>query len=130
MIRIAPNHNRGQLMSNAERPMDHVPTEDGVARDGTSDLEKNVKSKSTWLRLLYMIVMGVAWCIAVFITSAIVVVNFFYVLFTGSTNGKLTEFGQALASYLYQIVRFMTFNTDVRPFPMDEEWPSGKKEDA
>ena len=108
--------------------MDHAPADDGVAHEEQSDLEKNFKSKSTWLRLLYMIVMAIAWSVAVFITSAVVVVNFFYVLFTGKTNTSLTDFGQSLASYLYQIVRFMTFNTDVRPFPMDEAWPSSKEE--
>lgn len=115
-------------MTNAEQPIDHVSTDDGVAREEPSDLEKNVRSKSTWLRLVFMIVMGIAWSIAVFITSAVVVVNFFYVLLTGKTNGRLTEFGQSLASYLYQIVRFMTFNTDRRPFPFDAEWPSSKEE--
>ena len=113
-------------MTNAEQPMDHVPSEDGVAREEPSDLEKNVRSKNTWLRLLFMIVMAVAWSIAVFIASVVVVVNFLYVLFTGKTNAGLTGLGQSLATYLYQIVRFMTFNTETRPFPMDEAWPDQK----
>ncbi len=116
-------------MTNAEQPMDHVPSDDGVAREEPSDLEKNVRSKNTWLRLLSMIVMAVGWSIAVFITVAVVVINFLYVLFTGKTNSRLTGLGQSLASYLYQIVRFMTFNTDTRPFPMDEEWPDQKASD-
>ena len=116
-------------MTNADQPMDHVPTDDGVAREETSDLEKNVKKKSTWLRLVFMIAMGIAWSIAGFVTSVVIVANFLYVLFTGKTNDKLTEFGQSLATYLYQIVRFMTFNTETRPFPVDAEWPSAKEED-
>lgn len=115
-------------MTNAEQPMDHVQPEDGVAREHKSELEKNVRSRSTWIRLLYMIVMAIAWSIAVLVTSAVVVLNFLYVLLTGKTNSRLTEFGQSLASYLYQIVRFMTYNTDTRPFPIDSEWPSSKEE--
>ncbi len=115
-------------MTNAEQPIDHVQPDDGVAREHQSDLEKNVRSKSTWIRLLYMIVMAIAWSIAVLVTSAVVGLNFLYVLLTGKTNSRLTEFGQSLASYLYQIVRFMTFNTDTRPFPIDSEWPSTKEE--
>jgi uncharacterized protein YqhQ len=110
-------------MTNAEQPMDHAQPDDGVAREQKSDLEKNVRSKTTWIRLVYMIVMAIAWSVAVFVTSAVVILNFFYVLLTGKTNSNLTEFGQSLASYLYQIVRFMTFNTDTRPFPIDEKWP-------
>ena len=116
-------------MSEADQPMDHVPTDDGTAHEEPSNLEKNVREKNTWLRLLFMIVMTVAWSIAVFITCAVVVVNFFYVLLTGKTNSRLTEFGQSLSTYLYQIVRFMTFNTESRPFPMDEEWPDQKAGD-
>ena len=116
-------------MTNAEQPMDHVPPDDGVAHSEPSDLEKNVKTKSTWLRLLFMVVIGVTWSIAAFVTGAVIIVNFFYVLFTGKTNNKLTEFGQSLAIYLYQVARFMTFNTETRPFPIDEDWPAGKEED-
>ena len=116
-------------MTNAEQPMDHVPPDDGVAHSESSDLGKNVKTKSTWLRLLFMVVIGVTWSIAVFVTGAVIIVNFFYVLFTGKTNNKLTEFGQSLATYLYQVARFMTFNTETRPFPIDEDWPAGKEED-
>ncbi len=116
-------------MTNAERPMDHETPDDGTARAEQNDLEKNIKEKSTWMRLLFMIVMGVAGSITVMITGAVVLLNFFYVLFTGKTNSKLTEFGQALASYLYQIVRFMTYNTETRPFPVDAEWPSSVQEE-
>lgn len=115
-------------MTNAEQPMDHVPPDEGVAHSEPTDLEKNVKTKSTWLRLLFMLVIAIIWSIAVFVTSAVVVVNFFYVLFTGKTNNRLTEFGQSLAIYLYEIARFMTFNSETRPFPIDAEWPSGKKD--
>ena len=116
-------------MTNAEQPMDHVPPDDCVAHSEPSDLEKNVKTKSTWLRLLFMVVIGVTWSIAVFVTGAVIIVNFFYVLFTGKSNNKLTEFGQSLATYLYQVARFMTFNTETRPFPIDEDWPAGEKRD-
>ena len=116
-------------MTNADQPMDHVPNDDGVAREDKNDIEKNVKAKSTWLRLVFMFAMAIAWSIAVFVTGWVVVVNFFYVLFTGKTNSRLTEFGQALATYLYQVIRFMTFNTETRPYPIDAEWPSTKEED-
>jgi hypothetical protein len=33
--------------------------------------------------------------------------------------------GQALATYTYQIIRYLTFNTEERPFPFDSDWPAG-----
>jgi hypothetical protein len=51
--------------------------------------------------------------------------QFFSVLFTAETNKPLVTFGQSLATYTYQIVRYLTFNTEQRPFPFDLEWPDG-----
>jgi len=110
-------------MSNTNHPMDHAPGDEGIEEHERGDIEKNVKSKSTWLRLIFMILLGCAWSIAVLVTGAVVVLNFFYVLFTGETNSRLTEFGHQLATYLYGIAEYMTFNTETRPFPFDEEWP-------
>jgi hypothetical protein len=44
-------------------------------------------------------------------------------LFNGVINEALRALGQSLAGYTYQIVRFLTFNTNVRPFPFDTPWP-------
>jgi hypothetical protein len=46
-----------------------------------------------------------------------------YVLITGSPNVPLIAFGKSLATYTYQIVLYLTFNSDVRPFPFDADWP-------
>ncbi|MBT8099949.1 MAG: DUF4389 domain-containing protein, partial [Gammaproteobacteria bacterium] len=27
-------------------------------------------------------------------------------------------------TYTYQLIRYLTFNSDVRPFPFDDDWPS------
>jgi hypothetical protein len=49
----------------------------------------------------------------------------FWVLFTGETNKPLEKFGQSLATYNYQIIRYLTFNTEKRPFPFYLDWPAG-----
>ena len=36
----------------------------------------------------------------------------------------LAGFGQSLATYTYQIVMYLTFNTEEQPFPF-ADWPSG-----
>ena len=111
-------------MSEAGQPMDHVPPGSGAEGDRKNDLEKNIKEKSTWLRLVFMLLLGLAWSIAVVVLTAVVVLNFLYVLIGGETNARLTRFGHQLGTYLYRIVEFQTFNSEVRPFPFDEEWPA------
>jgi hypothetical protein len=109
------------------------PTIDQVAAEEveSSKLETNLKSRATWMRLLYMALLGLFISFAGMIGTVIVVLGFFWVLFTGEVNRELRQIGQAIASYMYEIVRYLTFNTDDKPFPFGGAWPSGEtQEDA
>ena len=108
-----------------DRPMDHVPPEaESSKRSKRSDLEENITRSSTWLRLLFMIVLGFLWGISRFVTAAVVVLQFFYVLLSGDLNVQLKTLGHSLAIYSYQVTDYLTFNTETRPFPFDAEWPA------
>ena len=113
--------------------MSDNPTVDQVAAEDleTGKLEQNLKSRATWLRLLFMALFGLFISFAGMIGTVIVVLGFFWVLFTGEVNRELRQIGQAIASYMYEIVRYLTFNTDDKPFPFGGDWPSGEpKNDA
>jgi hypothetical protein len=111
---------------NEEQPRDHVPGDD-PDQDGKPErreMEEHIKSRETWLRLLFMIVFVFLYGVSRFVIGAVVVLQFLWVLFTGETNERLKSLGQSLATYTYQIIRYLTYNTDSRPFPFDEDWPS------
>ena len=88
-------------------------------------IEEHLKSRSTWLRLLFMILMVVLYSLSRLVVTAVIVIQFLHVLFTGEKNQQLLVFGQSLATYTYQIVLYLTFASEVRPFPFDTDWPSG-----
>ena len=92
---------------------------------GARPIEENLKSRATWTRLLFMVISGILVSLASFVGSFVVVFGFLWLLFTGEVNRSLQQVGQSLASYIYEIVRYLTFNTDDRPFPLGGEWPSG-----
>jgi Flp pilus assembly protein TadB len=87
-------------------------------------IEDNIKAKSTWLRLLFMLLFMAIWAISRVVVGAVVVLQFLCVLFSGAPLPRLTRFGQHLATYTYQIVMYLTFNTQRRPYPFNE-WPDG-----
>ncbi len=66
-----------------------------------------------------------AFCLGVakFVMFAVVLFQFASVLLTSNTNANLLQFGQALSVYQYQIMRFLTYNSEEQPFPVGE-WPS------
>ena len=107
------------------------PTIDQVAADGAESgkVEQNWKSQTTWLRLLFMCIYGLICSLAGMVGTVIVVLGFFWVLFTGEVNRELRQIGQAIAAYMYEIIRYMTFNTNDKPFPFGGSWPSGDSKD-
>jgi hypothetical protein len=113
-------------VNNDTSPPDNV-SESG--QQGGGQFEENVKSRSTWLRLFFMIVVGFLYGVSRIVVGAVIIVQFFWVLFTGSVNLSLDSFGQSLATYTYQIIRYLTFVSDERPFPFDADWPQGPPAD-
>lgn len=95
----------------------------------SSIFEENIKSRSTWIRLVYMVMYAFLFMVSEFVLCAVVVIQFIWRIVEGQSNEKLLAFGQSLASYLYQVIRFLTFNSDDLPFPLDGDWPSPKDDD-
>jgi hypothetical protein len=71
-----------------------------------------------------MIICSLLYALSRLVTFAVVVVQFLTVLLTGETNTQLKQWGRSLAVYSFEVVDFLTFNTEVKPFPFEAEWPS------
>ncbi len=93
----------------------------------SGNLKDNVSRGSIWLRLVWMIVLGIAFNVAQFVVFAISVFQFLCSLFTGKANENLIGLSQSLARYLQKIVTFMTFVSEEKPFPFSP-WDEEPKE--
>ncbi len=71
-----------------------------------------------------MVLFLALWGVSRIVVLAVVVLQFLWVLTRGEKNAQLTVFGQSLATYTYQIVLYLTFGTEERPFPF-ADWPTG-----
>jgi len=80
-------------------------------------IKENLKQQSTWLRGLYMLMFTLFYSVAEVVLFAVVLVQFLLKLFTGKSNPRLLKLGQSLATYIYQIIQFLTFNSDYQPYP-------------
>ncbi|MEP3247573.1 MAG: DUF4389 domain-containing protein [Sneathiella sp.] len=85
--------------------------------------EQNLKSKSTWGRLLYIILYAICFNVAEIVLAAIAIVQFFSSLITGAPLKQLRSFGTALSDYLRQLADFLTYASDAKPFPVGP-WPT------
>ena len=88
------------------------------------ELKKHIREPKTWLRGLYMLMFLVFYSVAKIIIFAIILFQFVLTVIKGKTNELLVELGLSLSTYSYQILTFLTFNTDYHPYPFGA-WPSG-----
>ena len=95
------------------------------AEPARAAIERNIKSQDTWMRLLFMVLFVVLYAVSRIVVGAVVVLQFLIVLINGERNDNLLRLGGSLARYTYDIVRYLTFNTDDKPFPY-AGWPSAE----
>lgn len=114
-------------MSDNNPPADHAFADD---KDNGKAIEENLKSKATWTRFLFMVICSIFVWLASIVGAVVVVLGFLMVLFTGEVNRELRGVGQSLATYIYENIRYLTFNTDDRPFPFGGAWPSPTDDEA
>ncbi len=91
----------------------------------SNDVKENLKSQSTWMRGLYMLIYAFFYTIAELVLFALIIFQFLLKLFSGDTNERLRKLGQGLSTYIYQILQYMNFNSNYQPYPFGA-WPKGE----
>ena len=93
-----------------------------------ANLKENVASTGTWGRALFMILFAIIYSVAEIVLATVVIIQFFFVLFTGTANPRLLGFGQEISQFIYDVFIFLTYNSEERPFPF-APWPSSEIDD-
>ena len=79
--------------------------------------------RSLWTRFLYMLAMGVAFYLAMWVMGFVALLQFALSAFAGGPNPRVQAFGASLGRYFGQLARFLTFDSEEPPFPF-ADWPS------
>jgi hypothetical protein len=91
-----------------------------------NNLKEKLLEKSKWLRGLFMLFFIVIKHVVMWLIILITLFQFIADLVTGRPNDKLLGFTKYLNIYLLQIVNFLTFNSEAKPFPFTN-WPDNNK---
>ncbi len=94
-----------------------------------NDIKRSLTRGKTWWRALYMLLFAVFYTVAELVLVAVVLFQFLLLLFTGRTNERLLAFGGGISTYIYQVLCFLTFNTELHPYPFSA-WPEPEDEEA
>lgn len=87
------------------------------------------RGEGIWTRGLYMLLFVLIYGVAEFVVAAVVIVQFGWVVLGGEMNDRLRSFGASLSEFVYQIVAYFTFTSEVKPYPFSD-WPNPRKEEG
>lgn len=84
-----------------------------------------MKDEQFWLRLPFMLLFFFAYQITELVIFGVMLIQLLYRMLMGERQMQLLRFGAQLSQYAYECFRYLTFNTETKPFPF-EEWPLGE----
>ncbi len=89
----------------------------------TEETKNGPTRRETWIRALFVILFALIYGVAEVVLVMVVFIQFGFVLVAGERNQKLLDFGASLSTFVFQILRYVTFNSDDKPFPFSD-WPA------
>jgi cytoskeletal protein RodZ len=89
-------------------------------------IQENLKKISTWKRIFFMLVYSVIVGLVRILLWTVILLQIASTLLTGAPNSNILDFGKKLSAYLYHILLFLTYNTELLPFPFSN-WDETEK---
>ncbi len=86
------------------------------------EIETNEREKPGLLRALYTLLYLIIGRFISMILLVIAITQYIYSWLTGEPNEKILHFTEDLAEYTKQLVSYVGFNTDKKPWPVGD-WP-------
>lgn len=80
-------------------------------------IKENVRNVDTWMRGLFIVIFGVIFYFLIGIVWLLVIFQFITKVVTGNLNEQLEKFSGGLTQYALQILNYVTYQSETRPFP-------------
>jgi hypothetical protein len=98
---------------------DVVEKETVQKKKSTCQSERNPEIFS---RIFYTILLGIIGWMSLWVFCFVVLIQFGFLLITGQINTNLKGFNKEVGLYLNDLVKFLSFQTNEKPFPF-RDWP-------
>ena len=74
------------------------------------------------MRILYLLVFALIFWVLCSVLAVTVLVQLLLWLLSNQPSARLVSFGRSLAAYMAQVVSYLTFGSELAPFPFND-WP-------
>ena len=91
--------------------------------------KENLTNINTWLRVAFIILFGVIFYIGFgWLIWLLVLFQVVTKLLTGGVNPQILEMSPKITNYASDILRFVTFQTDQKPWPLDKSATTNRQD--
>ena len=92
-----------------------------------NDIKQNIESDAFWVRTLFTVGFFLVYGLLDVVIIFLMLVQWGFTLVTGQVNPALNQFSAGLALYIAQIVKYVTGNSELKPFAVTD-WPTPKSD--
>lgn len=83
---------------------------------------KSDRNPEIFSRIFYTLLLGIIGWMSLWVFCFVVLIQFGFLLITGQTNTNLKGFNKEVGMYLNDLIKFLSFQTNEKPFPF-RGWP-------
>lgn len=94
------------------------------------EIKTNLLDANQWIRMLFMAGFAVAAWFVLLGLIVLVLVQTLIVLVSGEANRNLRKVGYLFGCYLQELIQYLCYNTDTKPFPFADFPEAAEREDA
>lgn len=92
----------------------------------TKKLKSSLLVADRWIRLLFMILFAIVNYFVQIVSWLIAIVQFIVTIVTGKPNQNLLSLSEGLSGFSFQVLKYLMYVTDERPYPFSP-WPGSEK---
>ncbi|MBL4773619.1 MAG: DUF4389 domain-containing protein [Alcanivoracaceae bacterium] len=93
------------------------------------DTEKSKKSGANpeiFSRIFYTVLFSIIGWMSLWVFCFVVLIQFGFLLVTGQVNSNLKGFNKEVGLFLFDLIKYISFQTNKKPFPF-RDWPYDNK---
>ena len=95
------------------------------------DIVDHLRQPAAWIRVVFMLAFAVfLYLVIAPVILVLMVVQALFAVITGEENENLRLLGSALTVYVSQILEFVTYNSETKPFPFSDFPRAGEQAKA
>ncbi len=87
---------------------------------------KKDKNHEVFSRIFYTLLFAFIGWMSLWVFTFVVLIQFGFLLITGQVNKNLKGFNQEVGLFLYDMIKYLSFQTNEKPFPF-RDWPYGEQ---